>query len=272
MTDKARQYKPSTIKRLYALSGNQCGNPNCDRALIAKDEKTSISKICHIEAASENGPRYNPDMTDDERRHFDNLILLCGECHSIIDNKENEDNYTVSLLKEWKKNHEDKQRYRLASNPSLLKLAIDAIAKAKFDESYANGEQASQPFGIEDKINYNAIKRNKALIEEYKIYYNKINVLYDELEYQGSFKKENLLRNIKLLYLKIKGNYVKDSDNPIQLIRDNADNIMEDVYDKLLEEVEKDKKNFIEDITFGISVIMVDAFMRCKILEEPENQ
>jgi hypothetical protein len=272
MTDKARQYKPSTVKRLHTLSGNQCAAPNCDRPLIARDGRTIVSKICHIEAFGKNGPRYNPYMTDDDRRHFDNLILLCDECHSIIDNKENENNYSVSLLKEWKKNHEGKRINQLSLNPSLLKLAIDAIAKAEFNGNYDKDDRKLQPFDIADKINYNAIKRNKSLINEYKIYYNKINSLYDELEIQGSFKKEKLLRNIKLLYVKIKGSYVKNSDNPMQLICDNADNIIEDILDKLLEEAEKDKKKFIEDITFGISVIMVDAFMRCKILEEPEKK
>ena len=103
MCKKARQYKPSTIRRLDTLSGNRCYATNCNKKLIAEDGKTIVSKICHIQAASKNGPRYNPNMTDDERRAFENLILLCDEHHSIIDNPENEKNYPVSLLQEWKK-------------------------------------------------------------------------------------------------------------------------------------------------------------------------
>ena len=93
----------STVKRLCTLSGNQCAAPGCTKSLIARDGKTIVSKICHIEAANENGPRFNPGMEDDERRHFDNLILLCDECHRMIDNQENEKKYPVVLLKEWKK-------------------------------------------------------------------------------------------------------------------------------------------------------------------------
>ena len=99
MTEKARQYKPSTVRRLDILSGNECSAPDCSNKLIARDGQTIVSKICHIEATSINGPRFNPDMTDDERRHFDNLILLCDECHSIIDNPENESDYPVELAK-----------------------------------------------------------------------------------------------------------------------------------------------------------------------------
>ncbi len=269
MKEKARQYKPSTIKRLHTLSGNQCAAPDCTTPLIARDGETIVSKICHIEAANENGPRFNPDMEDDEKRHFNNLLLLCDECHKIIDNKENEHKYPVILLKEWKKNHESKQLNRLNSNTSLLKLAINAIADAEFDNNYYKDDKTSSPFNIEDKINYNAIKRNKSLIEEYKIFYTKINSLYNELEVQGSFKKEKLLRTIRLLYVKAKGTYVGSHDNPMEVIRANADNIIEDVENKLLELAEKDKEHYSEDISFGISIIMVDAFMRCKILEEP---
>ena len=44
-------------------------------------------------------------MNNDERRSFDNLILLCDEHHQIIDNKINEKKYTKSLIHEWKKKH-----------------------------------------------------------------------------------------------------------------------------------------------------------------------
>jgi len=270
MDSKARKYKPSTVKRLHALSGNQCAAPNCTRELIARDGETIVSKICHIEAASADGARWNADMDDDQRRHFDNLILLCDECHCIIDNKENETKYPVALLKQWKKQHKSTMTYSyLNQRPSLLNKIITAISEIELDAK----EEASPPnveaFEIEEKIKHNDIKRNKALIDEYKVFYKKVNSLYQILEEQGSFKKENLLRNIRGIYLQVKGKYVGNDVDPMQMIRDNADNIIEDVQDKLLAMAEEKTSNFSEDISFGISVIMVDAFMRCKILEEP---
>ncbi len=59
-------------------------------------------------------------MTDDERRHYNNLILLCDECHSIIDNKEHETNYSVGLLKSWKINHENLVQQNLFIKKPLL--------------------------------------------------------------------------------------------------------------------------------------------------------
>ncbi|MCK9224008.1 MAG: hypothetical protein M0R46_08145 [Candidatus Muirbacterium halophilum] len=269
MTKKARQYKRTTIRRLDTLSGNQCAWPGCEKKLIAEDEKSIISKICHIEAASENGPRYNPNMDDDDRRHFNNLILLCDEHHIIIDNKVNEGEYSVELLKEWKRKHENKQlQGTLQQNPTLLSLAIKAISD--FDLEEVIDETVSKPFNIDEKISFNAIKRNKVLIEEYKVYYSKLNSLYTELETAGSFRKEKLLRNIKNIYLKVKGNYTKDSKEPMIVIQKNADNIIEDIENELYVMIEKESNCYQEEISFGISIIMVDAFMRCKILEKPE--
>jgi len=270
MGDKARQYKRSTVRRLDTLSGNQCAAPYCTKKLIAIDGETIISKICHIEAASEDGPRYNPKMTDDERRHYDNLILLCDECHSIIDNKDNEDKYPVVLLKKWKSEHENKIKQNLLiKKPQLLNQAINAIAETNFDE-IGTDESQLKSFKISEKIEYNSLKRNKALVEEYCSYFGKINALYGELENQGSFKKEKLLRNIKLLYYKVKGKYVSSQENEVAIIQDNADNIYEDIENRLLDIISDEQSND-EDIAFSLPIIMVDAFMRCKILEEPPN-
>lgn len=270
MNSKARAYKKPTIKRLHTLSGNQCAAPDCTHVLIARDEETIISKICHIEAASANGARWNPDMDDDQRRHFDNLILLCDECHCIIDNKENEAKYPVTLLKQWKKQHESTRTYSfLNEHPSLLNMIINAISEIDIDAEEKAASPNMEAFEIEAKINHNDIKRNKALIDEYKVFYTKVNSLYQILEEQGSFKKENLLRNIRSIYVQIKGKYIGNDANPMPIIRDNADNIIEDVQDKLLIMAEKKTNNYSEDISFGVSLIMVDAFMRCKILEEP---
>lgn len=271
MGDKAREYKRSTLRRLDTLSGNQCASPTCENSLVAIDGITLISQICHIEAASEKGPRFNPDMDDDDRRHYNNLVLLCSECHNIIDNKENEARFPVALLKEWKITHEAKQLDKLKNNISFLKNAISAIADANFDDYEDNTSSDSTVFKIESKITYNNIVRNRYLIDEYKVYYTKIASIYSELEIQGSFKKDNLLRNIRKIYLKTKGKYVLDSKDVIEATRMNADNIIEEIEDQLLASCEAYSGIPREDVSFGISVVMVDAFMRCKILEVPEE-
>ncbi len=57
--------------------------------------------IAHIEAARKDGPRFNERMTDEERRHWKNLILLCKPHHDLID-RVHPDQYPVEVLQEWK--------------------------------------------------------------------------------------------------------------------------------------------------------------------------
>ena len=72
--------KVETIRALFAKSGNQCAFSGCKHPLI-DDENNFISQICHIAAASEKGQRFNLMMNDEERRSYDNLILLCYPHH-----------------------------------------------------------------------------------------------------------------------------------------------------------------------------------------------
>ncbi|GET23121.1 hypothetical protein [Prolixibacter denitrificans] len=94
----------ATLRKLFGLSGNQCAYPQCNNSLIEDD--VVIGEICHIEAAEELGTRFNKNSSDEERRHFSNLILLCPICHKKIDADDGK--YTVNLLKKWKREHEQR--------------------------------------------------------------------------------------------------------------------------------------------------------------------
>jgi len=91
----------TTITKLILNSNAKCAFPSCNQRLIENDQL--IGQICHIEAASPGGQRYNSDQTDEQRRSYANLILLCANHHKATDNV---DEYTVDKLIEMKKNHE----------------------------------------------------------------------------------------------------------------------------------------------------------------------
>lgn len=273
--DKARQYKPSTIRRLDILSRNECTHPDCEKRLIAEDGVSIISKICHIAAACKEGPRFNENMSDDERRGFDNLILLCDEHHVMIDNKENEDLYPTLLLKEWKSSHE-KKTLELNSSKNLLSkypLALNKVINligSKMAEVLDLPETENAP-NTETKILFNNIKRYESVIREFAPYQVKLNKIYEIIEKEGSTKKELVLHNIKRIYLSVKSEF-KD----IQEIRNNADVILDKVIETIWDNIEKapNKLNEFdqETIDFSLMIVIVDAFMRCNILEEPPKQ
>ena len=91
--------KLSTIKRLYAMSGNVCAFPGC-QVPIVEAAGTVTGEICHIKAQSPQGPRYDTKQTEEERHSYENLILLCRRHHKVVDTEA--DIYDVPALKEIK--------------------------------------------------------------------------------------------------------------------------------------------------------------------------
>lgn len=59
-------------------------------------------------------------MTDDYVNSYENLMLLCPTCHSVIDNKQNKSFYTVAYLKQMKQFHEQQVQESL-----MEKVAIE---------------------------------------------------------------------------------------------------------------------------------------------------
>lgn len=94
--------KKDTVRNLFARSGNICAFPGCTAVLINSKGKF-VGQICHIEAAVEGGERFNPKMTDEERRAELNLILLCYPHHIETNDV---DEYTVEKMKDLKFEHE----------------------------------------------------------------------------------------------------------------------------------------------------------------------
>jgi hypothetical protein len=60
--------------------------------------------MAHIFAAQDDGPRANPTLTEDERGAFANLILLCANCHTLVDKAPAA--FPDSVMVKWKTDHE----------------------------------------------------------------------------------------------------------------------------------------------------------------------
>lgn len=104
MNEGPKRLEPTkeTIREIFAKSGNICAFTGCNRLMIDEDG-TFIGQICHIEGVK--GERYNHEMSNEERRAPENLMLMCYE-HHIKTN--NEQIYTVDVLRKMKEEHERK--------------------------------------------------------------------------------------------------------------------------------------------------------------------
>lgn len=94
----------ATVKELYATAFG-CANPKCKAPLYRMNSdgtRTLNSRVAHICARRENGPRWDPEMSDDENRAAENLILLCIPHSYEVDDPHRVHLFPVELLQSWK--------------------------------------------------------------------------------------------------------------------------------------------------------------------------
>lgn len=107
---------PSVLKKLFAHSGNRCAMPDCKEELVHASG-TLLGKVAHICAAEPGGPRYEKKMTDEQRRSFENLFIVCAKHHDLIDDMANVKKYPAALLRKHKEARE--ARFRKAEQQLL---------------------------------------------------------------------------------------------------------------------------------------------------------
>lgn len=95
----------NTQRRLFSASAGHCQNPACLRALfIDTGSKTiHVAELAHVFAAMDQGPRANDKLSEAERGQFENIILLCSTCHTMVDKAEVD--FPAEVLIEWKAHH-----------------------------------------------------------------------------------------------------------------------------------------------------------------------
>ena len=92
----------TTLKALFSKSGNQCSFPSCSNKLFT-DDNIFVGQVCHIEAYSKEGLRFNSATSLEEKNEYGNLVLMCYEHHRIIDSHPT---YTTEIIKSYKEEHE----------------------------------------------------------------------------------------------------------------------------------------------------------------------
>lgn len=90
-----------------------------------------LGEICHIRARRKKGPRYDPTLTRVQVDEFQNLLLLCPTCHTVID--KNPSTYSIELLEEIKELHERAAPCEIS--PGVARIA--SLMLAHFQKSHA---------------------------------------------------------------------------------------------------------------------------------------
>jgi hypothetical protein len=107
------EFTEKTKRILAKRVGERCSNPSCRKLTsrphpMCADEFINVGEAAHIKAASNDGPRYDDNMTDEDRKNIKNGIWLCQQCHKVVDNKKFSEGkgITAETLLYWKKKAE----------------------------------------------------------------------------------------------------------------------------------------------------------------------
>jgi hypothetical protein len=87
---------------LYLLSGNQCAFPDCKHPIITT-EGVYVGELCHICAAETGGERFDPTQNNEDRRKFENLMLMCHDHHVLTNDVAQ---FPVERMRQLKADHE----------------------------------------------------------------------------------------------------------------------------------------------------------------------
>jgi hypothetical protein len=153
-----KEPSPTTIKRLFALSNNRCAFPRCISPIITPSGSV-IGKICHINARSKGGPRYDAKQTDEEGNSFANLMLLCGTHHDVIDKQPKV--YTADLLREMKQTHEQKGRIEIQPEDSIFaNILLNDYRQVMVSKNFGN-VMVNSPGAIQaNTVHLNTVKKS----------------------------------------------------------------------------------------------------------------
>jgi hypothetical protein len=111
-----------TIETIAKRAGYLCSNPECRSptvgAALGHEGTVNVGVAAHITAAAAGGPRFDPLITQQERRHQSNGIWACQTHGKLIDS--DSEHFTVEMLRKWKQTAEE-QSFRAIVAPDAAR-------------------------------------------------------------------------------------------------------------------------------------------------------
>jgi hypothetical protein len=140
-----------------------------------------------------------------------------------------------------------------------LAKVINILAKEDLNQYDSNFQ--TNDYAIEQKISFNNLNAAKDIIDDYNMYYKKIDNIYAEFDKQGVNKSMSVLSAMRRIYI-----INKDALNADDLFF----KIIEAVIDKIIKSTNYETIPY-DELELCVNILVVDAFIRCKIFENPQG-
>jgi HNH endonuclease len=129
-----------SMKILWANAAGRCAFPGCRERLSFGTEGEiapyTIGEMAHIKGERANSNRHDAQQDSSERNSYTNLILLCPNHHTLIDQRENEEKYSIDFLQQLKIEHENFILEQLEANIISDLMSIAKVVRPLLAENY----------------------------------------------------------------------------------------------------------------------------------------
>jgi hypothetical protein len=180
------------------------------------------------------------------------------DAKSILHDINNLDINTLEIIYKLIKSELGKETdiLRLESN---LSSVINILAKENLAPVDSNSNINS--FEIERKIDFNNLSTSKSIIDDYKLYHHIVDRIYSEFDKSGCNKSISVLNTIKSEYVNYSSKLLGD-ELFNQVISTIAERILQSPnFEKIPQ----------EEMEMCAGILVVDAFIRCKIFKNPND-
>lgn len=143
--------------------------------------------------------------------------------------------------------------------PSVITYVINRLADEPLAEIAVNPDTKS--FDLEPKIDFNSLKKWRDIISEYTVFSLLVDKIYRAYDEQGENKSFAVLSSLHDLYLNLASELTGDA---------LFDKLLESVYDIINKDYECNESLTREELQVNIKIVLVDAFVKCKIFKKPE--
>ena len=160
---KKTRLKPVTAvrRRLWATSAGRCQLEGCNSELsLDPFAKTYLNRgyIAHIYGAEENGPRSDHNLNPEQLREFENLMMLCNDCHIKVDRYQEADFPAARLFAAKAQHLADIKRLTDHASAPRTQLIIFQARVGSFDPEISFRDASTAVLGTHQPNDNSAIK------------------------------------------------------------------------------------------------------------------
>ncbi len=154
-----------------------------------------------------------------------------------------------------------KKELKAEPEPEKVESNLTTIIKILSKEDWRQEASGFEtvPYDIEAKISYNQLDAARVLIDDYKIHYSRIEKIYSDFDRQGANKSLSILNGIRSEYIAL---------GPVG----SPDRCFFSIIEKVAHKI-RDSANYTpmpeEELALSVQILVVDAFIRCKIFKNP---